>query len=150
MSNKKQMTGSHKSKEEAFCNLCGQTCAMFLCSDNDGNLIYENEGLISASVSGGYPSTPGNGEGTLDDMTLYTFSLCEYCLEFLFSHMIIPPQLGDAFNNGPIDKVYLPALERIKKDSWRRKDPKWEALVKDRIAERLKLIKIKSKDEQSQ
>jgi hypothetical protein len=94
----------------------------------------ENEGLIDAKVIGGYPSTPGNGDGALDDMTQYKFSLCEFCLDFLFTRFVVPPTVNcigfapppyvcDGSLNDIVEKEQEPfysAEERVKNDEWRR------------------------------
>lgn len=78
--------------DEILCNLCGHSC--YLPGDCNGN-----SGLIEQKVMGGYDSTPGNGCGALGDMTQYTFSLCEFCLDFLFTNFVIPPKQRYVFND---------------------------------------------------
>ncbi len=90
------------SSENHLCNLCGQSCE--LTSDNTG-------GLIEASVSGGWDSTAGNGYGALDDMTSYTFSLCEFCLDFLFAQFQIPVRSWDAISGE--EEEWKPAAVRV-------------------------------------
>lgn len=99
-------------KKEMFCNMCGKTCAMCL----DGDEYFENEGLILAKVSGGYPSTPGNGDGALDDMTQYEFSICEFCLDFMFSNFVIPPKVSENITK---QMTFVPAEKRVAQDEWR-------------------------------
>ena len=74
-------------------------------------------GLVDAEVSGGYSSTPGNGSGALDDRTSYRFSLCEFCLDWLFSQFKIPPAVKD-MDGDPIGP-WKPAAQRVMEDVWR-------------------------------
>lgn len=101
--------------KEVICNMCGLTCAMTLDAAGE---FQENEGLIEAKVSGGYPSTPGNGDGALDDCVEYTFSLCEFCLDFIFSNFINPPKVNDSVKC-KITLAFVPADIRVAKDNWR-------------------------------
>jgi hypothetical protein len=94
--------------EATLCNLCGETCAL-----NEDPL--DLGGLIDARVSGGYFSTPGNGNGALDDMTTYTFSLCEFCLDWLFAQC----QRQVKVINYDGDEKWASAEERLRADSWR-------------------------------
>jgi len=59
---------------DIFCNKCGDSC------QRDHGYY----GLREAIVYGGYESNP------LEDMTTYTFSLCESCLDELFKTFKIP------------------------------------------------------------
>lgn len=70
-------------KDPEACNLCGLSCML---GDS------RQAGGICAIAEGGYFSTPGNGYGALDDMTQYRFQLCEFCLDWLFQKMQIPPE----------------------------------------------------------
>lgn len=93
--------------------MCGLTTKL-----PDHNKSFDHEyfyGLIDADVMGGYESTPGNGSGALDDMTSYHFSLCEFCLDHLFSNFVIPPKCF----NGDIPEAFIPAAQQIKEDHWR-------------------------------
>lgn len=104
-----------KNKTERLCNLCGESC--FFIQENrstEDKKFGSNYGLIDCTVSGGYESTPGNGQGTLDDLETYTFSLCEFCLDWLFKLFKTPPTLSDP------DDVFQPAEVRVKNDDWRR------------------------------
>jgi len=94
------------------CNLCGLPC-----SAGKGRHIDHEAGLIDASVTGGYESTPGNGYGALDDASTYRFSLCEFCLDWLFSQFKVPVVVND-YTAGR-SEVWCPAAERVKKDDWR-------------------------------
>jgi hypothetical protein len=100
-------------KEDVLCNMCGLSCLL------EENAMGELSGLINQSVSGGYFSTPGNGVGALDDTTNYKFSLCEFCLDWLFSLCKIPPAIS--FYNDTNDKEeFRPARQRIAEDEWRK------------------------------
>lgn len=93
------------------CNLCGEPCG----SKNDAAL-----GLVEHTVHGSYHSTPGNGDGALDDTTSYTFSLCEFCLDWLFIQFRIPPKIG-YYMGGPNEvEAFRPAEQRVQEDEWRR------------------------------
>ena len=94
------------------CNLCGLPC-----SAGRGKHINHEAGLIKESVLGGYESTPGNGYGALDDGTYYRFSLCEFCLDWLFAQFKIPVGVNDFTSSK--HEVWRPAAERVKKDDWR-------------------------------
>lgn len=98
------------------CNLCGEPCGH---RDSASKSVHEM-GLVRCTVSGGFESTPGNGSGALDDGTTYTFSLCEFCLDWLFVQMKTPPVVNRYFGggNGP---VFRPAEERVRADDWRTK-----------------------------
>lgn len=108
-----------KSKD-VLCNLCGLSCDIPGCIPKE---IRQPSGLIDATVSGGYDSTPGNGFGALDDCTQYKFSLCEWCLDWLFQQFKISPEekeigvfSGDY--DGTIEQ-WKPAAQRVKEDDWR-------------------------------
>lgn len=104
-----------KNKTERLCNLCGESC--YFTQDNrsaDDKRFGSNYGLIDCTVSGGYESTPGNGHGALDDLETYTFSMCEFCLDWLFKLFKIPPSLTDP------DEKFVPAEVRVKNEDWRR------------------------------
>jgi hypothetical protein len=88
-------------KPRPVCNYCGHTCLI-------GEGRYRSAaGLIGASVSGGYESTPGNGYGALDDLTSYPFNICEFCLDRMFQEFVIPPTL-----RGDGDEEFVPAKDR--------------------------------------
>lgn len=101
------------------CNLCGLPCNIYGSIPEE---IRTPSGLIDAKVTGGYDSTPGNGFGALDDCSQYKFSLCEWCLDWLFEQFIIPPEekgVG-AFSHldgPPIE--WKPARQRVEEDDWR-------------------------------
>lgn len=113
-------------KHHPTCNLCGLSCNLGEDCGNDG-------GLIDCTVTGNYDSTPGNGGGALDDLTSYTFSLCEWCLDWLFCNMKIPPVIF-----GPHDgcENFLPAKERVNKDEWRSQKDKFYQRMTERVAAR--------------
>ena len=91
------------------CNICGHTCKLA------GNK--ELYGL-QTEVNGGYHSTPGNGDGALDDLMNYKFSICEFCLDDLFQDFIIPVKLDDGDGDRHIE--FKPAAQRIQEDVWRK------------------------------
>jgi len=117
------------------CNLCGLSCLL--------DPQHPPAGLIDATVVGGYPSTPGNGNGALDDNDGYRFSLCEFCLDWLFAQFRIPvamvntkiawspgpgESIGDAMQRtggfvslvtGPDPDPWRPAEQRVREDAWR-------------------------------
>lgn len=113
---------------ETLCNLCGLTCALPTGPCDD--LVMDDHGLIACEVMGHYASTPGNGYGALDDCDAYRFSLCEFCLDWLFTQCKIPPtveivSLGNCDIHGN-PKVYprqpvgwRSASQRVKDDEWR-------------------------------
>ena len=78
----------------------------------------DRHGLIDAVVSGGYESTPGSGQGALDDCSSYKFSLCEFCLDHLFAQFKIPPTVVE-YGSGGGEYPFTPAAERVAKDDWR-------------------------------
>ncbi len=94
---------------EHKCNFCGMPLVLEAGSGP--------KGLVDAEVSGGYSSTPGNGSGALDDNTSYRFSLCEFCLDWLFSQFKIPPAVKD-MHGDPIGP-WKPAAQRVMEDEWR-------------------------------
>ena len=99
--------------EDIACNLCGLSCVL-----HEGKYS-EHCGLIQARVSGGFFSTPGNGGGALDDTTAYTFSLCEFCLDWLFAQFAIPVATTNYMDgNAPAD-AWRPAAVRVASDDWR-------------------------------
>lgn len=92
------------------CNMCGEACGV----PEFGHRL----GLIQCAVSGGYDSTPGNGHGALDDLTVYEFSLCEFCLDWLFTRFRRPPRTWSYSDGKP--ETFRPAAERVRDDDWRR------------------------------
>lgn len=113
-------------RNDILCNSCGFSC--WLGEDGNGG---GNCGLLDAAPMGGYESTPGNGHGTLDDMTEYRFSLCEFCLDALFCDFVISPIVTDWQKDlaDPIDhdvsSSFAGALDRIVA----RKSQNWVDLV---------------------
>lgn len=106
-------------KKDVLCNLCGLTCMLGSLDAPEGradHICYAAHGLIDAEVLGGYLSTPGNGEGALDDMSRYKFSLCEFCLDWLFSRCVIPVKVMD-FDE---EEDFRPAVERVNDEPWRK------------------------------
>jgi hypothetical protein len=98
---------------EVPCNYCGLPCTL---SDPDAP-SHGSYGLIGASVTGSYASTPGNGSGALDDMTRYTFSLCEFCLDYLFTQFAIPVSITCLIDNEIVP--WRSAATRVSEDDWR-------------------------------
>jgi len=107
---------------ETLCNLCGLPCT----AGKPGRTCGPGEedrraGLIDAVAVGGFESTPGNGDGALDDTVAHRFSLCEWCLDWLFAKFKIPVAVasdmpGDDWQPEP----WRPATERMESDEWRR------------------------------
>jgi hypothetical protein len=95
-----------------LCNLCGLYCSL-----NDGDSRGEAYGLLHQRVMGGYCSTPGNGSGALDDLTTYSFSLCEFCLDWIFEQCVVPPKV---FPMHMDQEPYRPAAQRVAEDEWRK------------------------------
>jgi len=102
-------------KEKHLCNLCGLPCWVDHPGVPDSVDTETNMGLIGAEVSGGYESTPGNGYGALDDLVTYSFSLCEFCLDWLFRRCVIPPTTNQT------EEVFVGAADRVALDAWRKK-----------------------------
>lgn len=73
--------GFQEDEQDVACNLCGLSCRL-----GSGS---ELGGLIEARVDGGYHSPPGHG-GALNDGTQHRFSLCEFCLDWLFARFTVP------------------------------------------------------------
>lgn len=103
-------------KEDVTCNLCGLSCAL----GTAGHPAYDMGGLIKARVSGGYESTPGNGCGALDDCTSYSFSLCEFCLDWLFTQFKVPVAQWSPTAGTDEQESWEPAHVRVAKDDWRK------------------------------
>lgn len=95
-------------KKDAVCNVCGHLCDL---NEDDGC-----SGLRDVTVEGGYDSTAGNGDGALDDLTSYNFSLCEFCLDWLFTQFVVPVKV----NGQSEEEVFRPAGARVVEDEWRR------------------------------
>lgn len=121
-----------------LCNLCELSCVP-AARDSFG----DPHGLINAVVGGSYASTPGNGSGALDDMTAYKFSLCEWCLDWLFSQFHIPPKVYDFSTY--FSREFEPAAQRVIEDEWRTfKDEFWAEKKKRDAARKKRMFKIKS------
>lgn len=101
--------------------MCGLSCAL----RDDGHPCWGNHGLINQTVSGGYESTPGNGSGALDDATNYNFSLCEFCLDWLFQQFKVPVETSDYMSGGEIEP-WRPASQRVSEDDWRKMKQKFQ------------------------
>lgn len=63
-----------------ICNKCGNSCEKGEASVGSKDFY----GLLETEVVGGYLSDP------LEDLTTYTFSICETCLKELFDSFKIP------------------------------------------------------------
>lgn len=98
-------------QEDQLCNLCGYSCQL---KDPDANYHDNVGGLIGTIVGGGFDSTPGNGYGAFDDMTSYRFSLCEFCLDWLFAQFKIPVDVWDIMDPAN-PEVWEPAAVRLTK-----------------------------------
>jgi len=106
-----QTCGVTRSVKIPICNACGLSCSL-----RSPQGPYPS-GLVEATVSGGYESTAGNGYGALDDLTTYTFSLCEFCLDALFSQLRVPPRVAQM--GTPSEGEYESAADRIRTQPWR-------------------------------
>jgi len=106
--------------KNVLCNLCGLTCNLPVGPADSGET--DAHGLVEQVVYGHYASTPGNGHGALDDMTAYKFSLCEFCLDWLFSRFKAPPRVFERdLNCNLLDEgSWRPARQRVAEDDWRR------------------------------
>lgn len=101
--------------KDNLCNWCGLTCSF-----GEG---WDKGGLIDTTVMGGYPSTPGNGSGALDDTTKYKFSICEFCLNYLFDQFTVPV-IVDSYVDGIIEP-WVSAQDRVTRDDWRKTKEKF-------------------------
>lgn len=113
-----------REQKTSLCNRCGLSCTL---ADRDIG------GIIRHTVVGGYESTPGNGDGALDDCDGYTFSLCEFCCDWLFQTFVIPVEVHEVsiVDERPIsldgEREFRPALQRVQEDDWRRTKDKFMA-----------------------
>lgn len=98
---------------EALCNLCSLPCAFDTEIEPSARGAYG----LGAVAQGHYQSSPGAGAGALDDGVAYSFNLCEWCLDWLFSNFRRPPSmhnyLGDC--KSKIDEPYEPAELRARR-----------------------------------
>jgi hypothetical protein len=137
--------------KDTICNLCGHSCSLgplagvpkdgrsdeeirqnIACKQLPG---WDVGGLLDYTVMGGYNSTPGNGEGALDDCTGYNFSLCEFCLDYLFTKMVIPPRVQSVHSVQP-KEVFRPAAQRVVEDDWRKEKDEFFAEAERRAKSR--------------
>lgn len=136
MSEKRKWYCTHKcvcKHPETICNMCGESCS--LSDDKDCPSF---GGLINQVVSGGYNSTPGNGNGALDDTVDYKFSLCEFCLDWLFTTFKIAPTVYQ-YTDGEYFE-FKPAGERVATDEWRKQKSKFlEEWMKRNMLRKVKL-----------
>ena len=70
--------------DDIVCNQCGGSL-----KEVESAGLPHCEGLVEVEVEGGYYSKK------LGDMTCYTFSLCENCLDTMFKGFKIPPKILD-------------------------------------------------------
>jgi hypothetical protein len=119
-------------QKEILCNLCGESCAL---ESSDPNDRIEFGGLLNQLVMGGYFSTPGNGSGALDDFVSYHFSLCEFCLDWLFGQFKIVPTTDDPTDTN-YKEPWRPATQRVKEDDWRNQKDKFYAEANRRSIKR--------------
>lgn len=106
-----------KTKEELaskLCNLCGECCHIKKSDESRHPFEkgYAELSVLNVNIMGGYDSTPYNGDGALDDMSEYHFSLCEFCIDHLMQNMKIPPTVICRIDNK--EEKFVPAKERIK------------------------------------
>ena len=66
--------------DDIICNKCGESLKVFL--GNTG--VHDFYGMAEVTVSGGYESEH------IEDLTEYSFALCEKCLVELFKSFKIP------------------------------------------------------------
>lgn len=108
-----------------ICNRCGLSCAL-------GPHGFAG-GLTRHTVTGGFDSTPGNGFGALDDLDGYTFSLCEFCCDWLFQTFVVPVEVGEMSIEGNRlvstdgERRWRPAAQRVEEDEWRRMKDEFRA-----------------------
>lgn len=114
---------------ETVCNLCGLSLHI-----GEGDCARAS-GLVQASVDGGYESTPGNGSGALDDTLNYEFSMCEFCLDWLFGQFVVPVRVTD-YMTGELQPAWKPAAERVAEDDWRKVKEKFADMAARRVAAR--------------
>lgn len=74
--------------DDVICNKCGKTCMKVLVKESN---LKEPYGLVEETVTGGYWSDD------LEDLTKYTFSLCEKCLSELFDSFVVPVEKDDLY-----------------------------------------------------
>jgi len=167
---KRTMSNKHMRPNSAVpkCNLCGETCGLDNDAYKDGTDNCTVGGLIDQEVMGGYWSTPGNGEGALDDTIAYKFSLCEFCCDWLFSQFKIPPAMRDymapqgdgsdwgvflfpeeakAVDEAVRKEVFRPAEQRVREDDWREEKEEYFVEAKRRDMARGKFGEDHTKEE---
>lgn len=98
------------------CNMCGLSCRL----GHDETPSSGLHGLIYQKIRGYYESTAGNGYGALDDDTTYTFSLCEFCLDWLFSKFQLKVSVSDYSGRQTEQQHFRPAAQRVAEDEWRK------------------------------
>lgn len=108
--------------KDHVCNLCGESCMLYR-----GDGFLDVGGLDHARATGGYFSTPGNGGGALDDTLAYTFSICEFCLDWLFEQFKVPVQVTCYMGTSTEPLPWVPAADRVRQDEWRGQKEKFFA-----------------------
>jgi hypothetical protein len=112
--------------ERYVCNLCGHPCSL----GPERNM----GGLVNQTVDGNYDSTPGNGQGALDDCTTYRFSLCEFCLDWLFQQFVVPVTVFSYQGDG--EEPFRPAAVRVRDEEWREQKDRFYEEAKRRADSR--------------
>jgi len=72
-------TKEYEAVDDVICNKCGKSC-----KTNCGNF----EGIIEYTFMGGYDSYLG-------DQRVFTFSMCEHCIEKMFETFMHSPERTD-------------------------------------------------------
>lgn len=85
------------------CNWCGFTCTM----NPDHANLRGSYGMINVTADGGY------GSDVLLDATRHRFSLCEYCLDHLFSQFTKPPGLEDYMSGTLLKQPWMSLVDRL-------------------------------------
>lgn len=88
ISTKKTITEEREYVTDVLCNKCGKSCVPVhrpLSCDAPKWAC----GLVETTIHGKFLSP------VLEDLTSYTFSICELCVQQLFESFIIPPTKND-------------------------------------------------------
>lgn len=72
---------NEKIRKISVCNMCGESTILAL------EPVVDIGGLDNCEVIGGYFSS------ALEDCSKYKFSICEFCLDYLFERFKIPPKI---------------------------------------------------------
>lgn len=100
--------GYHRAHDSFHCNNCKASLQAFPDSG-----FAEQEGLVEASVSGGYMSR------SLFDGSTYIFSLCEACLREMFDRFQTPPTIKGWLPGGA-GQTYAEDQAAHRRRVWRR------------------------------